>query len=63
MVYFRDIYMCFFNLAEYAYFEKNSLFPPVKTMICRTYYLGKRKQASQEYNVLGAAASNIEGFL
>jgi hypothetical protein len=55
--------MCFFNLAEYAYFEKNSLFPPVKTMICRTYYLGKRKQASQEYNVLGAAASNIEGFL
>jgi hypothetical protein len=62
MVFFREI-MCFLNLAEKSFLEQNERFSTLKTMICRKYSFQKLTQFSQANNVLGAAASNIVGFL
>jgi hypothetical protein len=60
---FFERYLCFFNFAEYDYLEQNEPFSTMKILIFRKYFFQKITQFSQGNNMLGAAVSNIDGFL
>jgi hypothetical protein len=62
MVFFQDIHV-FLQLAEQAYLEQREPISSLNNLSSRKYSFHKLTQFSQGKNVLGAYASNTDGFL